>query len=684
MGAQSSATGLELVVPGYFVAAGVLLFAAAVSAALGLYRGRASVYLVFAGACVASALTAVATASLYLADSMAGAIAAQRWLATGTLLVTVALVAFIALYTEARGQERWIYGIAAWAAVLVAANHVLPLGVRYASVETFAWVHLPWGESIFRIEGSAGAWSVAYRALTAVAGGWAIWRLALLFRTGGRRAAMFLAFCMLVLLLASLQGALIDFGVLRTFHLSGFALMGLALLAGGALVVRLHEQNAQVRERAYRDGLTGLPNRAYVHDHLGAFVGGGRRGFGGVLVLDLDHFKVVNDGLSHAVGDELLREVGTRLGTVAPPGAMLARVAGDEFLIVLAEVLPDEDAVRSRIDILASAVAGVFAQPLGAGERALNLFASIGVATFDVPGTSPAEILQRAGMALTRAKRRGRNNTQRFVPDLQRDATERFRIVEGLRGAVQRGELVLHYQPVVASSGRVVGAEALMRWTPPEGPVSPARFIPIAEETGHIHALGEWSLREGCLRLAQWRRDKRPFDGTIAVNVSPWQLARPDFVARTRAIVEASGIDPRDLCLEITESAVLFDVDETVAKLRELRPLGVRIALDDFGTGYSSLALIKDLPLDAIKIDQSFVRRLNEGANQHLVRMVVAIGAELGIDVVAEGIETEADRRQVEELGCTRLQGYHFARPMPEDDFLRWLAARAPVAAPVG
>ena len=213
------------------------------------------------------------------------------------------------------------------------------------------------------------------------------------------------------------------------------------------------------------------------------------------------------------------------------------------------------------------------------------------------------------------------------------------------------------------------------------GEVSPSTFIPIAEETGLIHALGEWSLREGCEQLGRWKRDGPGFDGHLSINVSPWQLARPEFVERLVEIVEDCGVDPGQLTLEITESAVLFDVAETVAKLRQIRPFGVRIALDDFGTGYSSLALIKDLPLDSIKIDQSFVRHLNEGANKHLIRVVVAIGAELGLEIIAEGVETQGERDDLAALGCDNVQGYFCGRPMPEAQFVQWLRERRPGAA---
>jgi len=332
--------------------------------------------------------------------------------------------------------------------------------------------------------------------------------------------------------------------------------------------------------------------------------------------------------------------------------------------------------------VLAADFSRAMARPFERGERSLTLLASTGVASFAVPGAGATEIAGRAEMALQRAKRRGRNNVQAFHPQMQRDAAERHAVLQGLRRAIDAGELALHYQPQVDRDGRVIGAEALMRWQPADRPaVSPAVFIPIAEESGLIHALGEWSLRQGCERLAAWKRAGVAFGGHLAINVSPWQLARPDFVERVTAVLADCGVEPGRVTLEITESAVLFDVHETVSKLRELRPLGVRIALDDFGTGYSSLALIKDLPLDAIKIDQSFVRHLDQGANEHLVRMIVAIGGELGLEVIAEGVESAADRDALLALGCTRMQGFHYARPMAEQTFIDWLAAAEKIVA---
>jgi len=346
-------------------------------------------------------------------------------------------------------------------------------------------------------------------------------------------------------------------------------------------------------------------------------------------------------------------------------------------MLVPDRLFRQEAEARAHVDALAADVAAQLANPYRLDERLVRLTASLGVATFGARTTTATEVISRVEMALLHAKRRGRNNTQVFVPALEDESSERFRVIDGLRQAIEAGELSLHYQPQLDSAGGFVGAEALMRWTSRAmGAVSPAVFIPVAEETGLIHALGEWSLREGCTALANWQRDGG-FDGHLSINVSPWQLARPEFVDRLCETIDATHARPEQLTLEITESAVLFDVQESIEKLRRIRRLGVRIALDDFGTGYSSLALVKDLPLDAIKIDQSFVRHLEEGANKHLVRMVVAVAAELGLEVIAEGVEHPAMVDALAALGCTRLQGYYAARPMPLAQFDAWRAARA-------
>jgi diguanylate cyclase (GGDEF)-like protein len=704
MGDASSASGLSLVVPAYFVCAGILIFTAITAAVVGLHRTRVPLYLTFSLTCFVSALATAAMASYYLADSVAGAIEALRWAWSAGALLVGAIFWFVAEYTGARRVRIPAMALAAFLAAFVVANHALELGARFERIESFSWIHLPWGESIFHLRGPNTEWLWAFRVASTATFVWALLELVGHCRRGNLREAGFLATYLVVLFASSVHGALIDAGVVRTPHSLGFALVGLSLLMGVHLVMRLREQNEELRgvaselrqenerrravelelrERAYRDPLTGLPNRMFAHDHLVSRIEGAPPGtHGAVILMDLDHFKVINDGLTHEVGDQILREVARRLGETAQGRAMLARMGGDAFMAILDTAWPTEAEAIARVEDLAMEFARILHRPVVQGERALNLNASYGIAAFLARESLATDVLGRADMALDRAKKRGRNTIQSFRPGLQQEAAERFRIVEGLRHAVQEGELALHYQPQVDRSGQPIGAEGLMRWTSRTlGPVSPAAFIPVAEETGLIHSLGEWSLRHGCERLAEWRRAGAPFQGRLSINVSPWQLARPDFVERMCGLVESSGVEPGAITLEITETAVLFDVDETVAKLREIRPTGVRIALDDFGTGYSSLALIKDLPLDAIKIDQSFVRHLHEGANQHLIRVIVVIGSELGLDVIAEGVETAHDRDVLLQLGCHKLQGYFFSRPLPEKEFLAWMASR--VARPV-
>jgi diguanylate cyclase (GGDEF)-like protein len=698
MGTVAPAGEIALVIPGYFICTGVLLYTAIVAAAMGIYRARAPTYLSFAAVCLCSAGFTATTATYYLADSEMAAVEALRWQFVFGAPFALSMFAFVAHYTEARRMERWFAFFGGLTVVFLIANFLLPYGVRFSSITAARHMTLAWGESIYHLEGVPGAWHLVFRVLTLALLVWSLRRLAIQYRANRQREAVVLAVYLVGLVGASAQGALIDVGVLQTFNWLGFALGGLAVIMGLNLLLSLREQNvalirtayelqkenerrreaeAETWRRAYRDPLTGLANRMLIVEQLGLMCDGASDSFGAVLYLNLDHFKVLNDGLSHGVGDAVLREVARRVVDAANDRALVARVGGDEFVVVLHPLVRSEEAAAAAVERMASDLAQRLSEPLRLDEQMLGVSASMGIATFAATETSPHDILAYANMALNEAKRRGRNNVQPFVPRLREHAEARYRMVEGLRRAIEEGELALHYQPQIGPNGELIGAEALARWhSAQSGDVLPAAFIPLAEETGLIHALGEWTLKCGCEQLAAWERDGVPFRGHLSINVSPWQLARPTFVSRLRDIVAESGIDPHRIMLEITESAVLYDVGETVAKLKEIRPLGVRIALDDFGTGYSSLSIIKDLPLDAIKIDQSFVRNMGDGATKHLIRVIVAIGEELGLDVVAEGVETEADLETLQALGCRVLQGYLFCRPLGATQFASWLRDR--------
>jgi diguanylate cyclase (GGDEF)-like protein/PAS domain S-box-containing protein len=439
---------------------------------------------------------------------------------------------------------------------------------------------------------------------------------------------------------------------------------------------------AHVRRMAYQDDLTGLANRALLSERLAEQLGQGRLSsrFGAMLLIDLDHFKTINDALSHDVGDEVLRAVAERLAAVVGDHSLLARPGGDEFAALIPpEYASREDAARKARSI-AEHVLRELSRPLAVGDRILNVGASIGAVLFpDQHDESELDILRHAEIALYHAKSMGRGNVQFFLPSLQAMAETRLRLEEGLRRAIANEGLALHFQPQINVAGQMVGAEALLRWDHPErGAVSPDEFVPVAEASGLIHPLGTWVLERACDRFAAWLRDGVPFIGHLSINVSPWQFAREDFVQQVTRVVESSKLPPERLMLELTETALLYDLEGTVQKLHALRAIGLSVALDDFGTGYSSLAYLRDLPIDVLKIDRAFVHELNDDTDHPLVESMVAIGRHMRMAVIAEGVETRLQHNILVKLGCENFQGYLFAKPLPEMDFLKWVADRHP------
>jgi diguanylate cyclase (GGDEF)-like protein/PAS domain S-box-containing protein len=445
-----------------------------------------------------------------------------------------------------------------------------------------------------------------------------------------------------------------------------------------AEVQRLRAE-ARIRHMAYQDYLTGLANRALLHERLAEQLERGRASshFGAMLLIDLDHFKTINDALSHDVGDEVLRGVARRLGEAVGDRILLARLGGDEFAALIPPDFDNREDAARKARSIADRVLQALSSPLAVGEGVLNVGASIGAVLLPENGESELDILRHAEIALYHAKSVGRGNVQFFLPSLQAMAETRLRLEEGLRRAIANEELALHFQPQIDVAGRMVGAEALLRWDHPErGAVSPAEFVPVAEESGLIHPLGTWVLEQACNRLAAWLREGVPFSGHLSINVSPWQFAREDFVRQVTRVLDKCGLPAGRLMLELTESALLYDLEGTVQKLHALRALGLSVALDDFGTGYSSLAYLKDLPLDVLKIDQAFVQELDKESDHPLVETMIAIGRHMRLGVIAEGVETARQHDILVTLGCEQFQGYLFAKPLSEADFLKWLDGR--------
>ncbi len=444
------------------------------------------------------------------------------------------------------------------------------------------------------------------------------------------------------------------------------------------------KENARVLERrGLYDELTGLATRKLLIDRLEEALRRGRRRRTviGLLLLDLDRFKHVNDSLGHDVGDALLVEVASRLRAAAGESNTVARLGGDEF-VVLCDEARDIDDISDRAGRLDEVLRAPFA--LGADE--VMLTASIGIAVWNGGNERADELVRHADAAMYRAKDRGRGRIELFDERMQTLVSARLGLESALRRAIERDELVAYYQPIVAfSSGRPTHLEALVRWQRPDLElVPPDEFIGIAEETGLIHPIGEWMLQRAALDCARWQ-SLAPGVG-VSVNVSPRQFDSPSVVEVVSSALRDSGLPPELLGLEITESVLVDDPDETVALLDELKALGVRIALDDFGTGYSSLTYLQQLPIDELKIDRSFVAVLeDERSDLVLLRMMVQLGRAFDLKVVAEGIDTDRKLRRIQGLGCHLGQGYLFARPAPFDQVMhRFGAIREPGSDPGG
>lgn len=440
---------------------------------------------------------------------------------------------------------------------------------------------------------------------------------------------------------------------------------------------------ARIRALALTDGLTGLANRHVLLEEAERVLAQARRSGArcGLLFIDLDGFKDVNDSLGHEQGDRLLQEIARRLRGELFDSDLIARLGGDEFAVLLPQLPQDRDDAASRISVVCRKLIAAIEAPVDLGGYRCHLSASIGVAVSPDDGVSPAELLQNADTAMYRVKAEGKGNFRFFEKFMNLEVLERLAIESRLRDALATDAFSLHFQPIMdARTGRPWAVEALLRWAPPgQEPVSPARFIPVAEQTGLIVPIGDWVLRTACERISALQQEGlwRLLDH-VSVNVSPLQFESEGFVERLIGIVEAAGVRPEWLKLEVTEGLFLRGAQRTLAQMQRLREAGFRLSVDDFGTGYSSLAYLKQLPIDELKIDRSFVRDIGVDRNDAaIVETIVAMARHLSLSVVAEGVEEAVQERFLTELGTDYLQGYRYSRPMPGDALSAWLRRNA-------
>jgi diguanylate cyclase (GGDEF)-like protein len=509
----------------------------------------------------------------------------------------------------------------------------------------------------------------------------------LLFFTEENLAQTFIIACVPVFIASSLivpwSGIVVAAVVILGTLILGYSsinYLSLFVLSAVTVVVYLLTRNLNIAHqenqyKAFHDSLTGLPNRALLLDRLQQALDRSSRDrvLRAVLFVDLDNFKVINDSLGHKAGDELLTAVAGRLRACLRPGDTAARLGGDEFVVLLDGVTGVGDANR-----VAERIAEVLDSPIELGERQVVVGASVGIALTADHESEPDDVLRNADVAMYEAKKAGKGRNKVYDPDMFAQALRRLDLGNDLRRAIEQGELRLSYQPkVLLGTDTITGVEALVRWEHPErGLILPDEFIPLAEETGAIVPLGWWVLREACRRSREWGEQYPPaLPLGVSVNVSGKQFQEADLVQGLAGILQEVGLEPSRLQLEITESVVMADTEYAADMLRGLKGLGVKIAVDDFGTGYSSLSFLRRFPLDELKIDKEFVDGLGRSdQDEAIVRLVIDLSHALGLEAVAEGVETAEQLARLREMGCDQAQGYYFWEPRTGEDAAALLA----------
>jgi diguanylate cyclase (GGDEF)-like protein/PAS domain S-box-containing protein len=438
----------------------------------------------------------------------------------------------------------------------------------------------------------------------------------------------------------------------------------------GALtdMTQREEARAEILRLALHDPLTHLPNRRLLMDRLQQELATSQRKHSGgaLLFIDLDHFKMLNDTLGHALGDLLLQQVGQRLSACVRETDTVAHLGSDEFVVMLGDLSASQIEAAAQAEGVGRKLLTALSQPCTLGTQAYTGSASIGIVLFPGSHDSGEVLMQQADLAMCEAKAAGRQTLRFFDPQMQAAVTRHAALLNDLREGLSQGQFLLYYQPQVDHDGRIAGFEALVRWQHPvRGLVPPDEFIPAAEESGLIRPLGLWILESACTQLAAWATQPQTAPLTLAVNVSAVQFARPDFVGQVLGVLQRTGANPRRLKLELTESLLVHKVDEVIAKMDALKVQGVGFSLDDFGTGYSSLRYLQRLPLDQLKIDQSFVQSLQRDTHSAAIaQTIITLGHTMGLSVIAEGVETPAQQALLAQLGCTAYQGYLFSRPL--------------------
>ncbi|MGH8397036.1 MAG: putative bifunctional diguanylate cyclase/phosphodiesterase [Gammaproteobacteria bacterium] len=702
---------MPLFLPLMWVIAGFTL-AAGVWCITGNIRSRHTAFLPFGMLAILVAVDLALTAEFYSLDSLAlmRTVMGLRFILT--CFIFPSAVWFIGSYTRLRKTSAWViaYGL------LYAVFFIIYLGSGGDLIFNHWTMQPPFiflGERLPAAGITSGPLLVYYHAANDSVFLWALWRCLAMWRAGLRYKAWPLSMYLILQIIALLFD---QFNVAHSrpiIPLAQFAFLGLVIIMGVSLVIEARrreeafyktvgalEAETAKRKRyetrlnylATHDPLTGLPNRRQLRSLLDTtlqqhHISGE---LGAIVFMDLDHFKTINDSLGHQVGDKLLRLIADRLRTVLPGSLSVSRLGGDEFAVVLGNLGRNRAQAEAAAMQAADNLRDKLAEPFILNHHKFSVGGSVGVTLF--PDTQSEErtdvgvLFRQADLALYRAKASGRNRAALFVAQMQHDARLRLVIEEGLRSVLDRKELELYFQPQTDFLGQLIGAEVLLRWNHPRyGLIEPEQFIPVAEETGLIHDIGDFVLTSACRYLKEWNEATLATPPRLAINVSPWQLANSGFARKVKHTLVRSGIDPAWLTLEITENAVLQDIVEVTQTILDLSGLGVRFSIDDFGSGYAALSSLKRLPLHELKIDRIFINEMRMDVPDQFISTIIAMAENMGLYVIAEGVETEAQRSALSLLGCPGFQGYLISKPLKVQDFIDWLkrtAARPAVQLP--
>lgn len=688
---------MPLYVPALWIACGMCLFAGIQFTLVGASRIHERVYLAFGCLCLLLTGYLLLTAVLYQTRSVVVAAQVVRAQIAFSCSIYPTAIGFIGLYANLRHWWRWFAIACIGFGVLFAINLFSPNSMLYSAITYGGPLTLRWGESVSYFDSTESSIAPLYYLLEGACYLWALGCCMALWRRGQHTRMWPLALYLTIQFIATEHAEVVNRSGHRSLTFDALAFLALALIMSDVLRRELRGQTKalaaslgrlrietdrrqsvedDLRHLAYHDPLTGLPNRHRMQDDLRAALEARAAGLGALVVLDLDNFKAINDALGHAVGDEVLRSFAARLCAAVPTGTRVSHFGGDDFALLLQPIGTAEGSVASHVKGIVLDIMSQLLAPLHLGDHELVIGTSAGIALFDQKTGDTASVLREVDVALHRAKSLGRNSAVVFESPMQSHIEQRHALESGLRLALKYAEFEVHYQPQVDMQGRFIGAEALVRWHHPvHGLIAPAEFIPIAEEAGLIHAIGREVLRNACIERNTWPASLA--HARISVNISPWQLFAQDCVGTLLDTVRAAGTDPAHITLEITENIYLHDLDDLATKIRALDALGFHFSLDDFGSGHTSLASLKKLPVRELKIDRVFIDALKSDTRDGFVEAMIAIAHHLDLEVIAEGVETEAQLEALRAMGCDSVQGYLVSRPLGAVAFRSWLAANA-------